>query len=149
MADMAAFSRATGLRQANVTGLQWSQVDLMRKIAWIHPDQAKTRKAIAVPLNEEARLIVQKQLGKHRTHVFSFRGQPITQVSTKAWYAALKRAGIEISGGTICDTPGRAGTFKAAHCCMSYKSWADGRVRRWCGATRIYLRSISRHTLNA
>src|SRR4029077_20587786 len=27
--------------------------------------------------------------------IFSFRGQPITQVSTKAWYAALKRAGIE------------------------------------------------------
>ena len=95
MADMAAFSLATGLRQANVTGLQWSQVDLLRKLAWIHPDQAKARKAIPVPLNEEARLIVQKQLGKHATHVFSFRGQPITQVSTKAWYAALKRAGID------------------------------------------------------
>ena len=95
MADMAAFSLATGLRQANVTGLQWSQVDLVRKLAWIHPDQAKARKAIPVPLNGEARLIVQKQLGKHATHVFSFRGQPITQVSTKAWYAALKRAGIE------------------------------------------------------
>ena len=26
--------------------------------------------------------------------VFSFRGKPITQVSTKAWYAALKRAGV-------------------------------------------------------
>jgi len=95
MADMAAFSLATGLRQANVTGLQWSQVDLMRKLAWIHPDQAKARKAIPVPLNGEARLIVQKQLGKHATHVFSFRGEPLTQVSTKAWYAALKRAGIE------------------------------------------------------
>ena len=95
MADMAAFSLATGLRQANVTGLQWSQVDLVRKLAWIHPDQAKARKAIPVPLNVEARLIVQKQLGKHATHVFSFRGQPITQVSTKAWYAALARAGIE------------------------------------------------------
>ena len=26
--------------------------------------------------------------------MFSYRGKPITQVSTKAWYAALKRAGI-------------------------------------------------------
>ena len=34
-------------------------------------------------------------LRKHRTHVFSYLGRPITQVSTKAWYAALKRAGIE------------------------------------------------------
>jgi integrase len=27
--------------------------------------------------------------------VFSYRGRPIRQVSTKAWYQALKRAGIE------------------------------------------------------
>jgi integrase len=94
LADMAAFSLATGLRAANVTGLQWTQIDLTRKLAWIHPDQAKARKAIAVPLNADAIALVQKQLGKHRTHVFSFHGQPITQVSTKAWYAALERAGI-------------------------------------------------------
>jgi len=31
LADMAAFSLATGLRRANVTGLQWSQVDLVRR----------------------------------------------------------------------------------------------------------------------
>jgi len=95
LADMAAFSLATGLRAANVTGLQWKQVDLARQLAWIHPDQAKARKAIAVPLNTEAMALVQKQVGKHLTHVFSFRGKPIKQVSTKAWYAALERAGIE------------------------------------------------------
>ena len=94
LADMAAFSLATGLRRANVTGLQWSQVDLVRRLAWIHPDQAKARKAIAVPLNAEAVVMIQKQIGKHATHVFSFKGKPVTQVSTKAWYQALKRAGI-------------------------------------------------------
>ena len=35
------------------------------------------------------------RLGKHPTHVFSYRGRPIRQVSTKAWKKALKRAGIE------------------------------------------------------
>ena len=95
LADMAAFSLATGLRAANVTGLQWQQVDLTRQLAWIHPDQAKARKAIAVPLNAEAMVLVQKQVGKQQTHVFSFRGQPVVQLSTKAWYAALERAGIE------------------------------------------------------
>lgn len=95
LADMAAFSLATGLRRANVTGLQWSQVDLVRRVAWIHPDQAKARKAIAVPLNSEAVVLIRKWLGKHATHVFAFRGKPITQVSTKAWYGALERAGIE------------------------------------------------------
>ncbi len=92
---MAAFSLATGLRRANVTGLQWLQVDLVRRLAWIHPDQAKARKAIAVPLDAKAVAVVRKQIGKHPTHVFSFKDKPITQVSTKAWYAALKRAEIE------------------------------------------------------
>jgi len=95
LAAMAAFSLATGLRRANVTGLQWTQVDLVRRLAWIHPDQAKARKAIAVPLNAEAVVIIRGQIGRHATHVFSFRGRPIRQVSTKAWYQALQRAGIE------------------------------------------------------
>jgi len=95
LADMAAFSLATGLRAANVTGLQWSQVDLARHLAWVHPDQAKARRAIAVPLNAHAMALLHKQIGKHASHVFSYRGKPIVQVSTKAWYAALERAGIE------------------------------------------------------
>jgi integrase len=94
LADMAAFALVTGLRRANVTDLQWTQVDLLRRLAWIHPDQAKARKAIPVPLNVEALALINKQVGKHLTHVFCYRGKPITQVSTKAWYAALERAGI-------------------------------------------------------
>jgi integrase len=95
LSDMAAFSLATGLRAANVTGLQWPQVDLTRQLAWVHPDQAKARRAIAVPLNGEAMALVRKQVGKHPTYVFSFRGKPIKQLSTKAWYHALERAGIQ------------------------------------------------------
>jgi integrase len=67
----------------------------MRRLAWIHPDQAKARKAIAVPLNAEAAAIICRQIGKHATHVFSFRGKPVHQVSTKAWYQALERVGIK------------------------------------------------------
>jgi integrase len=95
LADMAAFSLATGLRRANVTGLQWSQVNLVRKLAWIHPDQAKARKAIAVPLNAEAVALIRKQVGKHLTHVFTFQGKPLVWLTGKAWHDALKRAGIE------------------------------------------------------
>ena len=69
-------------------------MDLVRRLAWVHADQAKARKALPVPLNAEAVLLVRKWLGKHPTHVFSFRGKPITQMSTKAWYAALEPASI-------------------------------------------------------
>ena len=47
-----------------------------------------------MPLNAEAVSLISKQVGKHQTHVFSFRGKPIIQVSTKAWHAALERVGI-------------------------------------------------------
>ena len=93
--DMAAFSLASGLRAANVTGLRWSAVDLDRRLAWVHPDEAKARRAIPVPLNGEAVAVLQKQIGKHQEVVFTFKGKPVEQVSTAAWYKALSRAGIE------------------------------------------------------
>lgn len=95
MADMVAFTLATGLRRANVTGLEWSQVDLTRRIAWIHPDQAKARRAISVPLNAEAVILIRKQIGKHAKYVFSYNGHRITQTSTKTWYKGLDAVGIE------------------------------------------------------
>ncbi len=94
LAAMARFSLETGLRRANVTGLQWSQVDLARRCAWIHPDQAKARKAIAVPLTASALVVIREQSAKHATHIFSYRGKPIIQVNTTTWRAALKRVGI-------------------------------------------------------
>ena len=94
LADMAAFTLATGLRRANVTGLQWTQVDMARRVAWVHPDQAKARKAISVPLNADAMAILRKRMGDHPVHVFTFNGRSITQTSTKAWYKGLEEAGI-------------------------------------------------------
>ena len=95
LADMAKFSLATGLRKANVTKLEWSQVDITRHVAWIHADQAKAGKPIHVTLNATAMEVLTKQIGKHRTSVFTYKGNPVVQVNTKAWYKALRRAGIE------------------------------------------------------
>ena len=92
---MATFSLETGLRKSNVTGLQWSQVDLRRRCAWIHPDQAKGRKAIAGPLSAAAVLVLREQIGKHPVVVFTYWGNPTKQLNTKAWRKALERAGIE------------------------------------------------------
>jgi integrase len=94
LAAMARFSLETGLRRANVTGLLWSQVDLVRRTAWIHPDQAKARKAIAVPLSAAALIVIREQIGKHPTHVFSYQGKHVIQVNTRTWRTALQRVGI-------------------------------------------------------
>ena len=93
--DMATFTLATGLRQSNVTGLQWSEVDLIRKHALIHPDQSKTKKAIPVPLNSQAIAIIEKQKGSHPTSVFTYFGKPVTRCNNHAWQKALVRAGIK------------------------------------------------------
>ena len=73
----------------------WSQVDQERRLAWIHPDQAKARKAIPVPLNADALAVLESRKGKHSTFVFTYRENPIKQVATKAWKNALGRAGIK------------------------------------------------------
>lgn len=92
---MAMFTLATGLRESNVTGLEWSQIDLHRKIAWIHADQSKSDKVIRVPLNQDAIDILIQQRGKHSIRVFTYRGQPVNKAGKKCWREALKRAGIE------------------------------------------------------
>jgi len=93
--DTATFALSTGLRAANITGLCWDQVDLERKQAWVHPDQAKARRAIAVPLNDTVLKVLERQKGIHPVRVFTYEGESVKQVSTMAWYKALKRAGIE------------------------------------------------------
>ena len=95
LAEMVKFSLATGLRQANVLGLEWSQVDVQRNVAWIHADQAKGGKDIHVSLNATALQVLEKRVGIHPKFVFTYKDKSIGQVSTKAWYNALKRAGIE------------------------------------------------------
>jgi len=62
--------RVTVVRQASVGRLEWSQIDMQRHVAWIHADQAKARKAIAVPLNYDAVAVIRRQIGKHQIRVF-------------------------------------------------------------------------------
>jgi integrase len=103
LADMVRFSLATGLREANVTGLEWAQVDLTRRVAWVHHDQAKAKKAIGVPLNRDAVLVLRRWEGRHAERVFCYplkrRGVtswvPIRKAGKAAWRKALKRAGLD------------------------------------------------------
>lgn len=92
---MAAFALNTGLRQANVLKLQWSHVDLDKRMVWIPGQVSKSGKPIGVPLNEAAYYILkrQRQLSVNPTWVFTYRGKPISEVKT-AFQAACIRAGV-------------------------------------------------------
>jgi integrase len=100
LAEMAAFSLETGLREANVTGLEWSQIDMSRRVAWVHADQFKTGRALGVPLSAEAMAIIRRQIGRHPERVFCYRNRrgewvPVAKAGTAAWKKALERAGIK------------------------------------------------------
>lgn len=95
LAAMVAFSLETGLRKRNVLDLEWSQVDLLRKMAWIHADQAKSRKAIAVPLTDIAIRVIQAQVGKHLTKIFTYRGKPVADSNNSAFDTAKEKACIK------------------------------------------------------
>ncbi len=96
LAAMVRFSLATGLREMNVVELEWKQVDLEQRRAWIHVDQAKgQRRAIAVPFNAQAIVVLREQQGQHPTRVFVYEGKPVTRANNHAWRKALVRAKIE------------------------------------------------------
>lgn len=95
LADLAEFSLATGLRQHNASYLRWNQLDMARRVAWIHHDETKARRAISVPLNVSALDVLRRRLGRNPDYVFTYQGKPVDRCSTKAWYNALKRTGIE------------------------------------------------------
>ena len=88
------FALATGLRQSNILGLEWSKVDLQRQHAWVPGISSKNGRPIAVPLNTMAIEVLIRQKDKHITRVFTYRGKPIANANTKAWKRALKRADI-------------------------------------------------------
>ena len=71
------FSLATGLRESNVLKLEWSQVDLQRRCAWIHAENTKSGKAISIPLNADAMAVLRSQFGKHSDRVFTYCTKPI------------------------------------------------------------------------
>lgn len=94
MVDMVRFSLATGLRESNVTGLEWSRVDLERRVMWVEAYQSKNGESFNLPLSAEAILVLRRQQGKHPQWVFTYRGNRVKRGNTKAFKAALKRAGI-------------------------------------------------------
>ncbi|CAM2964706.1 tyrosine-type recombinase/integrase [Legionella worsleiensis] len=93
--DMAAFTLATGLRESNVTQLKWTQINLEKGHALIHPEESKTNRAIPVPLNKQAISIISSQKGNNPIYVFTYQGKPVTRCNNHAWQKALARAGIE------------------------------------------------------
>ena len=112
-ADMVRFAISTGLRSANVLGLRRDWVSRDGRVVTFPASVMKNYKPHEVPLIDVAREIVQRNIRigdelmeKYRwldqiEHVFVQRGgrvksigKPLTQITNKAWRAALQKAGL-------------------------------------------------------
>jgi integrase len=98
MARMALFAVNTGLRDANLCGLQWSWEvpipELARSVFVIPAEVFKSRRPHVAILNDAAWSIVETQRGKHPQWVFSFRGKQIKRMNNTAWRRARRNAGL-------------------------------------------------------
>jgi integrase len=92
--EMMRFTLETGLRRSNVTYIEWEQIDIARRTAWIYPDQAKAGKPIPVPLSDNAVAILLRWKGKHEKFVFVFEGKPVFQTATRMWRRVCASVGL-------------------------------------------------------
>lgn len=157
----AALALATGLRQANVTCLTWSQVDLRRRVAWVEAADAKGKAPIGVPLSDEAVALLECQIGEHERWVFPYRGKPLQKIKG-AWKRAIKRAGIEpitfhglrhtwaswhVMNGTPLPVLQKLGGWKSIQMVQRYAHLAPDFTAQYAGnAAPVSLRHASPHT---
>lgn len=143
------FALATGLRDANIRGLQWSQVDLGRRVAWIHADQFKGGRNHTVPLNDAALEAVASQRGQHPRFVFTHGGKPFaTGFNNNAWQRACVAAGLgktpfhllrhtwaswHVMNGTPLPVLQQLGGWASLDMVQRYAHLAPGHVAQWAG----------------
>jgi integrase len=86
---------STGMRQGEILGLRWDQLDFKNRVIVLEAEDTKTQNRREIPL-DEALLALLKQVPKtlNSPYVFTFKGKRLKMVRT-AFSKACKRAGIE------------------------------------------------------
>jgi integrase len=87
----ALFGVMTGLRAGTVRRLEWNQV----RDRFLVIDETKNGEQLVVPLSDESLDILAAREGLHPRWVFTYRGHPVGQFTTKAWRAACARCGLQ------------------------------------------------------
>ena len=143
LAALIRFALATGCRASEITGLEWSRVDLSRKTAWLN--QTKNGTPRGVPLNRDAVAVLEEQIGKNPQYCFTYQGAPIRwDVTNTAWHTALRKAGIQDfrfhdlrhtwaswhrQAGTSCDELKDLGGWKSRTMVDRYAKFATENLR--------------------
>lgn len=147
IASMCEFSLETGLREANVTGLRWDQIDRSQGLIFIEADDVlKNWKDFVVPLSERAAEIIMQQIGKHSTYVFTYRGRPIKKAGTKSFRKVADRVGLNdfrwhdlrhtwatwhVQNGTPLDILQELGGWSDYKMVKRYAHYSNQHLKKW------------------
>ena len=99
LAEMALYAVNTGCRDAEVCNLRWGwevKVPTLETFVFIVPGEfVKNGDERLVVLNDIARSVVDARRGKHPTHVFAYKGKPITRMLNSSWCRVRRNLGLE------------------------------------------------------
>jgi integrase len=99
LAEMALFAVNTGCRDGEICRLRWEwevKVPALCTSVFIIPGRyVKNADDRLVVLNRFAASLAEGLRGKHSTHVFSYRGKPVTRMLNSAWMRARKKADLK------------------------------------------------------
>jgi len=84
------FALLTGLRKSNVFGLNWDNVNLSAGMVIVHADEAKAGERILVPLNCQAKALLQSLPEPRQGFVFG----DLERISPSVWSRACSAAGV-------------------------------------------------------
>ena len=105
LAQMALFAVNTGCRDQEICSLKWAwevSVPQLGTSVFIIPGaQVKNGHDRLVVLNRTAKTVVETQRLLNPTHVFIYKGKPITRMMTAAWKRARKR--VELPQARVHD----------------------------------------------
>ena len=88
------YALATGCRRAEVLNLEWSRVDLGRRVTWLEHGTTKNGAARGIPLNRDAMIALEMAKSRNSRWVFTYKGRPMASIGS-AFKKALKRADIK------------------------------------------------------
>jgi integrase len=96
LALAARFAVLTGLRMRAMLKLTWDRVDLDNRRAWVPASHMKAGKTLALSLSPAAVQVLLKlrALNPSGPWVFQWNERPIDDCNTRAFQAAVKRAGV-------------------------------------------------------
>jgi integrase len=98
LAQMALFAVNTGCRDSEICNLCWEWEvkvpELNTRVFIIPGEYVKNGDERLVVLNQIALSVVNAQRGKHPSHVFTYKGNPVTRMLNSAWLRARNKVDL-------------------------------------------------------